>query len=60
MKTFNIGVNQVRTLSFDLHARNAKEAKKIVDELIDNIDLDCIYLEKIKKNTIEVVITKAN
>lgn len=60
MNTFNIEINQIRTLSFDLQVKNTEDVTKIVDDLIDNLDLDCIYLEKLKKNKIEVVMTKAN
>ena len=58
MKHFTVEVKQVKTLYFNLNAKNKRKAKQMIYNLFSNIDLDNLYLEQFKLMNVEFVIRK--
>ena len=58
MKHFTVEVKQVKTLYFNLNAKNKRKAKQMIYNLFSNIDLDNLYLEQFKLKNVEFVISK--
>lgn len=55
MKKFTVEVKQVKTLYFDLSAKNKREAKQMINSLCNNVNLDNSCLEPFKLKNVDIV-----
>lgn len=50
MKNYNIEVSQVRSVLFQVNANSKKEARAMVDNLINTMNTDLFKLKNLKQN----------
>lgn len=58
MKTFIAEVKQVKSLYFELSARNKRKARQMINDLYNKIDINDLCLEPLKIEKIDLKIDR--
>lgn len=58
MKKFTVEINQLKSLSFEVNAKNKKRARQMIIDFINKVDLNNLNLDCLKKENVKVVVNR--
>ena len=58
MKKFTVEINQLKSLSFEVNAKNKKSARQMITDFINKVDLNNLDLNCLKKENVKVVVNR--